>query len=319
VKTLQASLFLFGCIPAGMTAKAPKPGFSGELSIVALHAAKSSHLSPKDDRTLETLFDSAATKSTNIVAPLGKVAYTLDPEKQQQLYIGTSRDDIAVGTLAFEIGYQQALESGTVLNLSVLPTLISGEAWQNPYLLGSPRKTSNISGMAYRIKLSSLAGTGLSLDAAYANSHIEKERITDSDLTRDADAYHFKMLYRQPLSRSLLLMPAINMVDYNATGKAASYKAYKANLSAFYFTKPHKLALTLGVAFQDFDKGASTFNNKVRSDIEWQAFLAYEYAQPFDWKDWSLIGFCRYSNLNSNIGFYDETSFLISVGMNHRF
>lgn len=319
VKKSLTLLFLCAYIPTALAAKAPKPGVSGEFSLVALQSTKSSHLSTKDDKTLASLSDSAATQSAFIAAPLGKVAYTFDYKRLRQLYIGTSRDDIAIGTLAFEIGYRHALESGSVLGLSVLPTILSKEVWQNPYLTGAPRKVSNIEGMAYRIKLNSIVGTGLSLSAAYADSHITKETITDADLTRDAKTYYLRIDYRQPLSRSLLLMPAVDFIDVDATGKAASYKAYKANISAFYLVKPHKFALTLGTTYRKFDQGAATFNNKVRSDNEWRAFLAYEYIQPFDWKDGSLISFLSYNSLNSNIDFYDERHSLIAIGINYQF
>ena len=63
----------------------------------------------------------------------------------KQVYIGTAREDIAVGDIAvgdiavgdfaFEIGYKQELESGMVIEASFLPTVVSGQTWSDPYAL----------------------------------------------------------------------------------------------------------------------------------------------------------------------------------------
>jgi hypothetical protein len=37
------------------------------------------------------------------------------------------------------------------------------------------------------------------------------------------------------------------------------------------------------------------------------------------WKDWSFISFAGYGDTRSNLTFYDESSYLLAVGLNYKF
>ena len=251
-------------------------------------------------------------------APLGNVAYTFGETLGQQIYFGTAREDIAVGTLAVQLGYKHQLGSGTVVDVSFLPTVISGETWQNPYQLNTARKETDVTGNAYRLQLNSISGSGFSLDLAYAASEVEDDLNAGTDLARDADSYYGKGSYRFTLSRTSFVIPSATYIRHDADGSASSFDSYGADVSWINLLGRQSLVLTAGFARRDYDS-ASTLFNKKRSDDEFSLFAAYEYATVMGWKDWSLVSFAGYGDTQSNLTFYDESSYLFAVGLNYKF
>ncbi|GAM66473.1 hypothetical protein JCM19236_3925 [Vibrio sp. JCM 19236] len=140
---------------------------SGEIIFATGYMSSNSNLSTESDSFLKDNTKKGSHNDDFIVMPLGSIAYDLGEQRNQRVYLGTSRDDLAVGDLAFEIGYQYDMQNGTQIDVAYLPTVLSGEAWKNPYLEGNRSKT-DVDGHAFRLKLNSIAGTGFSLDMAYA-------------------------------------------------------------------------------------------------------------------------------------------------------
>ncbi|MCM0612998.1 DUF2860 domain-containing protein [Marinobacter sediminum] len=308
---------LFIAIPT-FAQPAPQPGFSGEVSLNAVVISSKSNFNVDGDATIDSLSNKPQSESTGLIAPLGNIAYTFGEELGQEIYFGTTREDIAVGTLAVQLGYKHKLSSGTVVDISFLPTVISGETWQNPYQLNTPRKETDVSGSAYRLQLKSISGSSFSVDLAFANTDVDDDLTAGSDLARDADIYYAKGSYRFTVSPTSFVSPSAVYIEHDADGKASSFDSYGAEVSWFNILDRQVLVLTAGFARRDYDS-ASTLFNKKRSDDEFSLFAAYEYPKFMGWKDWSFISFAGYGDTQSNLTFYDESSYLLAVGLNYKF
>ena len=297
---------------------APQQGISGEISLNAGVTSSTSNFNTEGDATINSLENKAQSESQSLIAPLGNIAYTFGKQLRQQIYFGTSREDIAVGTLAMELGYKHELSSGTVVDVSFLPTVISGETWRNPYQLNTARRETDITGNAYRLKLESISGSNFSLDLAYATTDVEDDLNAGTDLARDAESYYAKGGYRFTVAPTSFLTPSVTYIQHDADGSANSFDSYGADISWFNILGKHSLVLTAGYARRDYDS-ASTLFNKTRSDDEFSLFAAYEYPDFIEWKDWSFISFAGYGDTQSNLIFYDESSYLLAVGLNYKF
>ncbi|MFB1036570.1 MAG: DUF2860 family protein, partial [Sinobacterium sp.] len=110
-------------------------GFSGEISFNTGFSGETSHFNTDGHNTITSTENSANSDSDFIAFPLGRLAFTFGQNLDKQVYIGTARKDIAVGKMALEIAYKQKLNSGTVIHMSFLPTIMPDETWANPYLL----------------------------------------------------------------------------------------------------------------------------------------------------------------------------------------
>lgn len=297
----------------------PQAGFSGEISINMGVASSTSNLNTNGSNTINSLNQSASSDTSFILAPLGTLTYTFGANLNQQLYGGTSRDDIAVGTLAFELGYRYRLESGTSIDISYLPTIVSGEEWADPYLVNSPRKETDVKGNAYRLQISRLAGLPIKLDLAYADKEVENDEYAATELARDAETWYVKGQYMLPLSKQSTLAPAIIYTDHSADGEASSFDEIGLEISWFTAIERNRLALTAGYAKRDYDQGAQLFDGIARSEDVISLFAAFERPNIMGWENWSLISFAGYGQSDSNLTFYDESQYIASVGMNYRF
>ncbi|CAK2882071.1 conserved exported hypothetical protein [Vibrio crassostreae] len=296
---------------------ADEPGFSGEISINTGVTSSTSNFNTDADSKIASTNQKASSESSFLVAPLGSIAYTFGENLNHQVYTGTARDDVATGTVVLEVGYKYQLESGMVIDASLLPTIMSGETWADPYNTTSARTKTDETGNAFRLKLSNIVGAAFSLDMAYATKDVEEDRVEEA-LKRDADTFYLKGQYRQPISRTMMLVPSLIYQSSDADGDAASFEQFGGEVSLFGGMGRHQYALTAGYNQRSYDASSITFQKK-RSDDNINLFAAYEYDQFMDWENWSFVSLAGYGTSDSNITFYDESQYIVSVGLNYKF
>lgn len=296
---------------------ADEAGFSGEISINTGFTSSTSNFNTDAGSNLSSNQQKASSESSFLVAPLGSIAYTFGEKLNQQVYTGTARDDVATGTVVLEVGYKYQLESGMVIDASILPTIMSGETWADPYNTTSARSKTDETGNAFRLKLESIAGSPFSLDMAFATKDVENDLVEDA-LKRDADTFYLKGQYRQPISRTMMLVPSLIYQSTDAEGDAASFEQLGGEVSLFGGIGRHKYALTAGYNQRSYDASSLTYQKK-RSDDNINLFAAYEYDQFMDWENWSFVSLAGYGTSESNITFYDESQYIVSVGLNYKF
>lgn len=297
---------------------ADEQGFSGEISINTGVTSSTSNFDTDADSTISSNTQKASSESSFLIAPLGSIAYTFGEKLNHQVYTGTARDDVATGTVVLEVGYKYQLESGMVIDASLLPTIMSGETWANPYAEGVARSKTDETGNAFRLKLSNIAGSALSLDMAYATKDIDSDLVGYEELKRDADTIYLKGQYRQPISRTMMLVPSLIYQSSDAEGNAESFEQFGGEVSLFGGMGRHQYALTAGYNQRSYDASNPIYDKK-RSDDNINLFAAYEYDQFMDWENWSFVSLAGYGTSDSNITFYDESQYIVSVGLNYKF
>ncbi|MCZ8488197.1 DUF2860 family protein [Vibrio lentus] len=97
-----------------------KRRFQGNIDLPNWLLPQPSNLDVGQSNQSQTiLMSSGVTEANGMVAILGSMQYTFGALNHKQIFLGTSRDDIITGTLAFEVGYRQQLESGMVIDFSI--------------------------------------------------------------------------------------------------------------------------------------------------------------------------------------------------------
>jgi hypothetical protein len=164
----------FASMPA-YSGLAPSEGFSGNFSVLAGFYSDSSNLSTEQNSNQTSNVMEGDSENQGLLGFLGTVQYTFGESLTHQVYAGTTREDIATGTIAFEIGYRHQFSGGTILDFSVLPTLISGKAWSDPYAVGVNRSETDVKGNVGRLQLTNIGGTGFRTDFAIGESYVDDE------------------------------------------------------------------------------------------------------------------------------------------------
>ncbi len=313
----------------GIQASLPseKKGLSGDLSLVVGVISSNSNLSTMDEYKQGPLNTKGEQETQLIAGPLGNIQYTFGETANQRLFLGTSRDDIAVGIIALEAGYQYRFPSKMEIAISYLPSIIDEKIWQDPYVQDANRQETGRSGHAFRFQLKNILGAPFSAEMAYGSADIEDElsgeylQLSSAEkdaLNRNADFYYTKLSYKQFLGRGLGVAPALFYLDNDAKGDAMSYNTYGFELTSFLFMQQNRLVATFGY-YHDKYKGLHPVFNQKRKENRWSVFVAYERGEIFDIKPLSFILLAGYEQAHSNIVFYDETQYLMSTGLSYRF
>lgn len=304
-----------------------KIGFSGEISFVAGISVTSSNLSTEQESQLGQL-NTKGNKVTQVIAgPLGSLQYRFGENGQQKLFVGTERDDLAIGILALEVGYEYRFASDTKLSFSYLPSMIHKKVWRDPYIVDANKIETEQSGQAFRFKIQNISGIPLTLDVAYAERELDEEwsgtflslnPFEQSQLNRNAEIYYSKVSYRQFLGRGKGVIPSISYIMNDASGEAMQYEGYGFGLSYFVFSELNNIIVTLSYE-QDQYQVAHPIFHSIRKDDQFGVFVAYERANFFDVNDLSFVMFAGYDVNDSNIDFYHNVQSIFSTGVSYRF
>lgn len=297
-------------------------GFSGEVRLFAGFGSEKDNMGTSADLYKISSLDSEGKSESNaIVGPMGQARYTFGT---QQVFLGMSQDNIVEGVFALEAGYAFEFDTHSVISLSIAPTIIKGEAWQDPYLINVDRKKTDVSGNAYRILYENILDIGLDADFAFYDRKIDNER-SGSSLTsdkqllkRDGSGYLFSLSTGFPIAESTMLMPSIGYHQFSADGDAMSFSQYDIGLTAMHMMDNHAIALNLDYSQTDYDAVNPIFN-KTRDDKGLSVNLTYEYREFMGWDNTAFNFIAGYDNSDSNIDFYDNSGYMIGFGLSYQF
>jgi len=316
----------FASMPA-YSGLAPSEGFSGNFSVLAGFYSDSSNLSTEQNSNQTNNVTEGDSENQGLLGFLGTVQYTFGESLTHQVYAGTTREDIATGTIAFEIGYRHQFSGGTILDFSVLPTLISGKAWSDPYAVGVNRSETDVKGNVGRLQLTNIGGTGFRTDFAIGESDVDDElsgtqslSVEDAALLdRERSYVYAKVGYPFILpNQAGVFVPSMVYFNSDAEGGALSFDSYGLELNYAKRIGRHGFVVTLDANDRQYDE-ANPIYGKAREENEYGAFLAYEFGGLMGYKDWSFITLLGLRTIDSNIDFYNSEQVLGSVGVDYKF
>ncbi|OEE04804.1 hypothetical protein OC5_12190 [Vibrio cyclitrophicus ZF264] len=316
----------FASMPA-YSGLAPSDGFSGNFSILAGSYSDSSNLSTEQDSIQANNTKEGSSENQGLLGFLGTVQYTFGESLNHQVYTGTTREDIATGTIAFEIGYRHQFSGGTIIDFSVLPTFISGKAWADPYAVGVNRNETDVKGNVGRLQLTSVGGTGFQADFAIGESDVDDELSGTQNLSaqdaalldRERTYLYAKTGYRFILPDQVgLLVPSMVYFSSDAKGDAISFDSYGVELNYAKRMGRHGFVVTLDAHDRQYDE-VNPLYGKMRKENEYGAFLAYELSGFMGYDGWSFITLLGLRTIDSNIDFYNSEQVLASVGIDYKF
>lgn len=313
-------------VSQGAQAALAEPGFDGELSVLAGYSSQESNFNTDNAVKNGELNSRGESDSSIVVFPLGQLRYTFGREANNQLFLGTAREDVVTGLVALELGYKREVGQDSSVALSVLPTVVNDETWEDPFVLGESRKETDASGNAIRLQYDNILGSMLNLDMAWFDREIDEERSGEAlapddmqALRRDGDGWYSRLSYRLPIARGAILAPALRYQSFDADGDAMSYSRWGLDATYVRFIGRHRYSLSAEYSNYDFDASHPVFN-RTREDDQWGLTMGYEYANIFGWQDWAFTGIISFSERDSNINFYDETErFIVSAGVTYHF
>lgn len=328
MKLNTIALALLGLSPTIVFAGLGEPGFSGQVSVVTGQKTIKSNFQTEENIKSNSLNTEGESDTSLIMAPLGQMKYTFGGSNSKQLFFGSSKEDIAVGDLALEIGYKKELRTGTIVSFAFLPTVIGGETWADPFVTNTEREETDIEGNAFLASAQNIYGSHFSVDLGFFNQSVEDEKsgLTQSSLSstemakldREGTGIYSTLSYAGMIGNAGRLITAFKYIAFDADGNAMSYDQWGMSLTLQKIIGQHKFSATANYDKAIYDEENPIFNKKQKDD-KFGAFVAYEYENIMDLTNWSLISVAGYDVSTSSIDFYDEHQYITSVGMSYKF
>ncbi|MCG9785458.1 DUF2860 domain-containing protein [Vibrio brasiliensis] len=296
-------------------------GFSGKIAFLSSIVSSESNFNMDTATKSGVLNSTGKTKTKFMFSPLGEINYTFGGNNDQQIFFGTSESDVAVGDLALEVGYKRELQNGMIMSASFLPTIMAGETWEDPYLIEQERKITDVNGNAYRIRLDYILGSDFSADLAYYTSDVDKDLLIgqNQELARDGKGVYYSLSYNYLLTQTSVILPELIYSSFSADGKAMSNTTQGIKVAYQHMMSRRSLSISAKYLQTRFNAGNSAFNDVIRKDSSYRFFAAYEFEDIMGWKNWSAISLLGYDITSSNITFYNNNEYLVSVGISYTF
>ena len=317
---MAASTSLFSVSAAADLAS--DEGFGGYVGAVTSYSSSVSNMDPSNENHSGTGNDKS---SGSGFSPIGELHYTFGQEYDHQVYAGLAEGDLIEGSTLFQLGYKTELNNGTVVGFAYLPAIGSGEVYSDPYTAKKQRTKSKANTHGIRMMAENVFGMPLSLEAAFADTKIDKERsgqgLSQSQqmlLKRDAKSYAMEGSFVCEATESIYVEPRLSYLRYDAEGEASAFHNVGVGMTFHTFVDRHQVSLSTGYTNRHYDAANPVFN-KERSDNSYDATLTYQYENMLGWDDWSFVGMLGYEKRNSNIAFFNESDKSISVGMIYQF
>ncbi len=326
------------CLTAALAfAQEPMPdesGFSGYIEILGAYISTNSQLgTDSDNKKTDSLDSSGERVSTFRPLPLGLLRYTF-AETRTQLYMGVLPENLAQGQFLVEAGARHILANGTGLRASVIPlTPIAQKTWEDPFVIGQNRQRTDIDSYGFKLAAETILGTGLSVKYGWVRQTLDDEKsgtfllsqpgsfLTPGDLDDlDRDAYFHRLTteYSFQIGPRMRLTPILRYTRGDADGDANSFHALTPQLSFLYFGQQLQASVNVSAKAEWYDSRHPVFD-KTRRDFNPGIFAILGYKNPFGLKNFRIDWFNAAFISNSNIDFYESSSFITAAGLGYRF
>lgn len=309
-------------------ALAGEAGWEFTLGMNLAYRTGRSQLNTDDNNALnDDLNNNGQAISKTLIFPLASAKYTFS-ELQTQIFINNSSEQISTSELQYELGIRHLFNNRSELTVAYFPQLpFFNDAWEDPYLTGSARITTDEDAQGGRVALTRIAGSSITLKYAFALTAIENEQ---SGQSLGLDAKQLTLLQRDSLYQSVeietmvsitpdvFFKPALQYTTRSADGEAHNFNQYGLQLSLLVFKGRHSLITTFNTGIKKFAVENPAFSQK-QDTVNTGLFSVYSYAQALNWQPLSFNILAGYKKENSDIDFYDTKGFFTSTGLTYKF
>ncbi|RXJ74467.1 hypothetical protein CS022_02430 [Veronia nyctiphanis] len=292
-----------------------RSGFGGHIGLFAGYTSSQSNLDTENPKTN----GEAERSSMPLIGPPAELFYQWDSSR---VYVSVFN-----GSSAFALGYEAEFGESAV-SVSYSPELFGSEVFIDPYPLNTERKTTESKADTFDVEWDSVLGSPVSLGLSYYRLRIDNDKAGQASLNnidqqlllRDADSLIFNSSIDFPLSieHKVFMTTQVSYQQYDAKGKAETFDGYGATLGVFKPMDDQFLLFAVGYQSNQYDTKHPIFN-KVKEDDVLEASLLYTQEEPLGWQNTTLAVNITYSDLQSNIAFFNENQFVAGVGVIYNF
>jgi hypothetical protein len=232
------------------------------------------------------------------------------------------------------------IESGTILSLSAGSGITASvsqdlknsgklildigysesDVWEDPFITGRKRKTTDSITKEVSLAWEDIMNTGFVMGYSFSRIDIDNDTAgkRDKRLKRDGNIHAFNIghgLYENDIHE---VYADINYGYGDLSGSSFSYREFGASLSHVLDMGGWNIETSISMEKCDYDKTHPEFN-KTRDDMQYAIESVYTLNNPLGFKNFFISVFASYSVIDSNINFYDSSSFVSGAGVGYLF
>ena len=310
----------------------PESGFSGFINIGAgVTTVESNTLAESGsielgNKTITSLNKSPNSETSGLPVLGLEIAYTFASTKTQ-VFFGNQLEDFIRFDFSARGGIRQKIGNAGVIGISFVETPLATEVWEDPFVTGSERTSSERTSSGYRLIWDKIYGSGLELRYSSREVDIDKERsgealgLSAADRTlldRNGDRNRFSVQYTFKWNENKhIVTPVIAYTDQDLDGGAVAYDGLSLSVNYIYSVNRWKFITNTTYAELKYDEINPVFSDKADSSRVGASFTAF-YNKPFGW-NWTANAGVVWFQENSDIDFYDSSVSLVNIGMLYQF
>lgn len=279
------------------------------------------------DDTVSSIFESP--RSDDTVHPILGLDLKYTFGDRNQIFLGSSLEDRLTMDFANQLGWRKQTQSAGTFQIGYLLSEPAVEVWEDPYLVGTPRKETDREAGGIRFEWGNVLGSSFGFLIQTREIEIDNE-LSGTDpalgcdvqcqllLDRDGDQNVVRLSYRYILSPQHIFEPQIRFRDEDRDGDAIARDAWAAQISYAYFNGPWVFVGNVLYGQSEYDKPNPLYGKRQDADT-FAVDGTLLYTLPTASGRWQLTGSVFIGESDSDIKFHDNELSQLAVGVIYNF
>jgi hypothetical protein len=335
MKKLALSLAI-STLAMSASAMDPMPkeaGFSGFLALGAAGGSVESNFLAQIlsiDLSNEDIYSYDSPDQTDIIIPSFNynLGYTFS-NKKTRIYAGTAVEDSLDFSSNTVLAVRHDFDSlGNIELAGLAPGVAELEVWENPYLLGQDRSSTERTTSGGRLTWDKIFGSGFEFIANARKVDIDDERsgqnlgLTSYEqglLDREGDVSRYELGYTAMVSDGkLAVRPSVAYIDRDLDGKAMAQDGYELGISLVYDAGDYTWLNRVIYQDLDGDQENPIFNKTNNAEV-YALASELRIPHPFGWDKWfTTVGF-QWADNQADIDFNKSTVTMFAARVGRSF
>jgi len=307
-------------------------GFHGNVLLGAGYVDLESNLVAGNDlidaksKTIQSVNQSPDSNDAAFPVVSGEVNYSFG--NGWEAFFGGNIEDYVTMDFATRLGVRKDWDGVGVTGLSAVFSGLPADVYEDPYLVGVPRSTTERDSTGVRFDWWRILDSNFFFQFQTRKIDVDTERsgtdpalgLTASEISllrRDGDDSRYTLGYRWQ-NGDHLFQPEISFGEDDRDGDAVGGDVAGGKLTYSYFATDWTLVASGSFRSKDYDAANPVYDKKTDSD-EYAVALSGFYKVGWGDGNWQLFGSMAYGDSDSDVDFHDASVFSASLGVAYFF
>jgi hypothetical protein len=234
------------------------------------------------------------------------------------IYLGAPEEDAGK---SIKIGCSQNLKNNSVIGVSA-KYKYDESVWEDPFITDQNREETDVDIYVFDIFVERIAGSNLNIDYSFETVNVAHDVLGDQykELKRDGIIHSLSMGYTFMLGGNNVIVPSLQYAITDFDGKSNNFSSFSAKIDYRKLMKNIVCTLSISVSNDRHQKThpVPEFNKK-RDDVTFETLSIVTWMNPMGYDDYFInLGGIFIEN-ESNINFFDSTTYLGFISLGYKF